>query len=271
MIFGDGAIFDMEVSPTDPELVAISQNSGTLLHRGGERLALGIAQAGYMAFSPDGARLYLASQQNCDLGIYTVTQNGLTLERTLPNVSCAEFTLGEGLLFFDNGLVFDPATGARVPNTPVVTPPAFLIAERGGFDMFNRTNGTWIVRRFRSSNGTNFVQYAERQYPEITSQVIEVGDAGRDRIALRTGDEIILVDLPGDPDFMEAGISQERGDAEIRFASTAGARYRIETTQQLQPAAWTTVEENITGDGSSVAVTVPMQNETGFYRVVRLP
>ena len=270
-ISGEGDIIDMVVSPADRELVAVSQSSGTFLARGGTRLPNSITQSGFIAFSADGTKLYRNSSESCDLSVYAVTASGLTLEKTFPSVACAEFTSANGYLYFDNGLIFDPATGARVPNTPVLTPPAFLNPNTaGGFDLFNRTNGVWTVRRFRRE-GTNFNQFAERAFPSLDAAVVEVTAAGSERIAVRTGTEVLILDLPGDSNAPEATVSRATGETTIRFASAPGARYRIETTEQIKAPQWTTLQDNISGTGSILSHVIQTPDRTRFYRIVRLP
>jgi hypothetical protein len=266
-------ITDLEGSPTDPALLAVSTTSGTSLYRDGLLLPNSVSDKGYLEFSSDGTELYLVNAETCDLKSYAITETGITLKNTFSTLSCSDFRSGGGLLFFDSGLVFDPVLGQKAPGVPTFTLPAFIIPNSvGAFDVLHRTNNLWGIRRFRRSASGEFEQFASRDIGSIANPVVEVFSAGDDRLAYRTSSELVWIDLPADPSSLKASISlRTANEIRIRFPSVSGAEYRIESRAELGQGQWTPVGNDLTGDGGFISVTLPAGNAPhGYYRVARL-
>lgn len=88
----------------------------------------------------------------------------------------------------------------------------------------------------------------------------------------------VSADLPGSPGpvgtaataapFSVGGFSIDNGTAEIQFPTVAGKSYRVERSEDL--AGWTTVADNIVGDGTPQSIAdspAPLPTRL-FYRVV---
>ena len=271
-ILGSGTLADLEVSPTDTDLVALSSTAGTILYEDGSPLPDQIAQSGSIGFSSDGAKLYRNNSATCALEVYAVTPNGLSSQQSFPGVGCSEFVVAHGHLYFQNGLIFDPATGGRVPNTPVVSPPAFVSpSPNGGFELLTRTNGTWVLRRFHSSGVAGYENFANREIAGLTNTVLELLTVSADRVAVNTATGLLFVDLPEDATAIRATISHTPTTTNLRFSSTSGAQYRLESTTGLNPPSWTTTQDNITGTGAIISVPIPTANQSAFYRLARIP
>lgn len=262
---------DIEVSPQNPDLIAVSVLSppSTTLYDSGALRGSAISQTGNLGFSPDGSKLYRNHSQDCSLSIYSVSPNGLTLDKTIPNVSCSDFAVIQGLLFFDSGLVYNPATESPSNRAPGLLPPVFFAASASGFDALVRTNGNWGVRRFRTAANDRFEEYAFRPLGPITDPVLDAFSAGPNRIAYRTSSELVVADLPPDPTSITATIQRGSGAVLIRFATTEGATYRVESTQTLGAPQWSAVRTNIMGTGAFITAELPLNRQAEFLRVVR--
>lgn len=264
---------DIATSPSDPNLLAISTPSGTSLFRSGEALPSGINADGYIDFSPDGSKLYRTDPLTCDLSTYSISQSGVTLQSSAPGVSCGEFTSANGLLFFDSGLVFDPAIGKAATNFPAFVPPVFYVPNSNGeVDVLNRAGGLWTVYRLRRDTNSVYRQFASRDIGAITNPIVKAVAAGNNHVAYETTSELVVIDLPADSAAITATLLRNSsGGVSIRFASIGGAQYRIETTPNLTNPAWVPYGATFSGTGGAITQPIqPLSGAAAFFRIVRV-
>jgi hypothetical protein len=274
LITTTAALVDMEVSPTNPALLAVSFANGTFLYNNGTLLPASVLEKGNVRFSSDGAKLYIGNTENCSLSINAATANGIVLEKTVPTLSCSDFIVGGGLLLFDSGLIYDPALGQSPAGAPTFVPPAFF-APNGyaGFDVMNRSNSVWTVRRYRRTTTAGYEQFASREVGAIPNSVLDLFSAGEDRVAYRTASEIAWLDLPGDPSSIRARIERQSGNQiAIGFTSVQGAQYRIELRNEITTGQWASVGGELAGNGGLISQAVSTDGAArAYYRIVRLP
>jgi hypothetical protein len=267
--FGIGfTLLDMALSPKDPDLFAISDDTGSYLRRRAGKLPNGLTQQGDFEFSSDGNTVYFVNSATCALEIYRIETNGLALEQTRTNASCSGFVERDGFLYFNSGLIYDPATGVRVSNLSL-TPPSFVVPrENGDIDVLNRTNGNWMVRRLR---GSNFELVASRDVAEMAGSPIEMVEAGADQVAIRTATAAAGIYLVGLFDGDELRIRVQlggNGQLTMSFNSTLGAEYRVERRESVAAGGWTIVRDNIEGTGGNIDEVISgAENGMAFYRV----
>lgn len=100
-------------------------------------------------------------------------------------------------------------------------------------------------------------------------QFIAVGD---DRVAISQDAKLVVVNLGELAEFPVEITIHKDGRIALRFDSTTGSQYHIETSPELTGGNWSIMAEKIAGTGSVVEVLIPdpLQRQA-FYRVVQDP
>jgi uncharacterized repeat protein (TIGR01451 family) len=261
-------IHDFALSPTNPDLQVFSEARGTYLFQSGAALPNSVPPQGTVAFSADGTRVYL-QDPNCLLSVLNVGESGLTLEVTRSNVVCGDFTVLGDLLYFHSGLIYNPATGVAAANSFNLTPPSYVVPRSTNhIDVLNRTNGAWAVRRLSVTNLQTI-----RTVPIDPSHgtPLEMIALEPNTVAVRTDAGVVLVVDLGDRGDLTVSLAFAPNQVTVSFFSVAGQNYRIERTDTLINPTWTTVRDNIAGNGGRIDEIIPTTTGTAsFYRVVRL-
>ena len=257
-------VIDFSPSPADPDLLVISDDTGTFLARPGVTLPQRIDALGEVEFSENGTQVYFLNVNSCELEIYNVTSEGLVLARPGTPVPCSGMTARGGLIYFNTGLIFDPAAGAASPGSRALPMPSFVAPRANGFvDVLTRVGGSWELRRYQPGSLTPQFTIPLLQISAIPFEMIE---AGPEHVAIRSG-SLLLVRMVD-----EASVTlQAVGGTPpaLAFLSTLGKTYRIEETQNLD-GPWTT-RRDLPGTGQLISEPIPASDAMRFFRVLTLP
>lgn len=263
-------VFDIAVSPAVSDLYAVSDERGTYLTSSTGPVGAIIPQQGNTEFSSDGGQLYFLDSGTCALSIYTVGLGGLTLESATNNVGCSDFSVANGRLYFDSGLIYDPATLQKTPASMSFAPPSFVIPRTAGFiDLLHRTNGVWTLRRIDEQTSAVMMSTPV----SLTGAPVQMVEAGTNRVAIRTSAGpfgFYVVEYPN-PNLLRPEVAMDSNhQINLSFPSVTGSTYRIESSVSLVNAAWTVVRDNVVGTGLRITEPLPGTGSAAFYRVVRL-
>jgi uncharacterized repeat protein (TIGR01451 family) len=258
--------FDMAVSPTNAHLVAISRASGTSLYKNGQGLPIRAASYGSIAFSADGSQLYLSNEEDCSLDVLRVSDAGLGFQVTRTNTPCGGFQVSNGLLYFDSGVIYDPAAGKKVSEIPVSSFPSLIAPDNARVVSFlTRTNGAWVLERLSATNLQLLAQVPLEGFTGSPADLIVSGD---EELAIRTSTEIFLLNLKPEVPRLQAAV--RTGDFVLHFSSLPGTHYRIESTDGLVPLQWKTVEE-VNDKSGAIELHASKTNRSQFFRAGLLP
>ena len=277
-----GVIETISVSPNDSDLIAVSGPSeGTSLYHNEVRVSRNAVEPGAIGFSEDGTRLYHIPYsefrlEECQLNVYLVKPDRLELERTHGLCEWAGpfrqptgvLRVEDGLLYFANGAVFNPATGMAVGQIPGASQESLIVPDGfGNINVVGRTNDLWVVRRIRAAT---LEEYAQVGVPGPDDVVISGVSWDEESIAFGTQNtRTYFVTLPLDPEDPRARVRVAKsGEVELRFGTYEGARYVIERTESLSEPQWSRVDE-VEGTGGTTTYTLSPAGETEFFRVVR--
>ena len=265
-------INDFAISPSDPNLQVFSEPQGTYLFRAGSALPQRINEQGAVAFSADGSHVYFQNGSDCSLMVLRVDPSGLIPEHTRNDVPCGDFTVSGDLLYFNSGLIYKPATGQRASNSFSLTPPSYVVPRAANYiDVLNRTNGAWALRRL---SATTLQPVMTIPIDPAVGTPLEMVGMDADTVAIRTsgsGARVLVVDLRNGGTLTASLTISSPNQVTISFFSVLGQNYRIERTDNLANPTWTTVRDNIPGNGGRIEETI--STTTGlasFYRVVQL-
>lgn len=261
-----GSILDLKISPKDRELIVTTDTLGTILSRHGSYTQLD-RRTGYLGFSEDGSIVYRSDAETCALDSFTVGPGGVVFEKRVTNVACGDFAVSGSLLIFNSGIVYNAASGDK--RSLGIVPPMFASAPALNLvDVLHRTNGVWSITRFETPNLQTRLTVS---FPELPPNIFGAVSAGENRMALRTGSEIYIVELTGASSGLRA-VKKSANEVELHLDTTAGNRYRIERSSTLNPGSWTAFGAEIVGNGYIAARTVsPTDSQSAsFYRVAEL-
>lgn len=262
-------IHDFAISPNDPNLQVFSEARGTYLFRSGTALPDSVPPQGTVAFSKDGTQVYLQDPSNCALSVLDVGANGLTLDVTRSNVVCGDFTVMGDLVYFHSGFIYNPATGAAAPNSFSMTPPSYVVPRPTNYiDVLNRTNGSWAIRRL-SANNLQTIRTVAIDPADGTP--LEMIGLEPNTVAVRTDSGgVFVIDL-GDREDLTVSLTFSANQVTVSFSSVLGRTYRIERADSLINPAWTSVRDNIPGNGGRIDEVIPTTGgASSFYRVVQI-
>jgi hypothetical protein len=264
-------INDFAVSPLNPNLQVFSEARGTYLFSSGFGLPNKITEQGTVAFSSDGTRVYFQNASDCSLSVLRVDPNGLILELTRSNLACGEFTVSSNLLYFNNGVIYDPASGQVAANSFSLTPPSYVVPRAGTYiDILNRTNDAWVVRRLSAATLQPIMTVP---IDPVFGTPLEMVAMDANTVAVRTsgaGARVLVIDL-NDRGILNADLTVSgAGQLTLSFFSILGENYRIERSSTLVNPAWTTVRDNIPGNGGRIDEIIPTNGPASYFRVVRL-
>jgi hypothetical protein len=258
--------YDVKVSPTDPALVAISLGQGTFLYRNGTSLSPGSGGYGTIAFSADGTRLYLANQADCTLDILQVSDSGLLPLAVKTNASCSSFELANGLLYFDSGLIYDPAKGEKASQVRISSVPSLVAPDSNGtINLLTRSNGFWVINRL---SGDNLQITNGLTLGALTPSPFDLMALDPNDLAVRTSDTFLLINAASRQVRLQT-VLQSR-NVVLRFTSIPGMHYRLERTESLSPAQWSTVTD-LNDSSGAIQFTVTPNTTNDFFRVITLP
>lgn len=261
-------VHDFAISPNNPNLQVFSEARGTYLFQSGVTLPDSVPPQGTVAFSKDGTQVYLEDPSNCALSVLNVGASGLTLDVTRSNVVCGDFTVMGDLVYFQNGLIYNPATGAAASNSFNLTPPSYVVPRPTNYiDVLNRANGSWAIRRLSS---TNLQPIRTVAIDPVYSTPLEMIAVEPNTVAVRTDSGVVLVIDLGDREDLTVSLTFSTGQVTVSFSSVFGKAYRIERADSLINPTWTTVRDNIAGTGGRIDEVIPTAGGSSFYRVVQI-
>ena len=262
-------IHDFAISPNDSNLQVFSEARGTYLFQSGTTLPNSVPPQSTMAFSQDGTQVYLQDPSNCALSVLNVGESGLTLDVTRSNVVCGDFTVMGDLVYFHNGLIYNPATGAAAPNSFNMTPPSYVVPRPANYiDVLNRTNGSWAIRRL---SATNLQPIRTVAIDPVYSTPLEMIGLEPNTVAVRTDSGVVLVIDLGDREDLTVSLTFSADQVTVSFSSVLGRTYRIERADSLINPTWTIVRDNIPGTGGRIDEVIPTTGgSSSFYRVVQI-
>jgi hypothetical protein len=262
---------DFKASPVATQLVAYSDSYAIRLFGNFDTFGnpdRSVAGAGAIQFSPDGSKLYESRDFDCSLRLLNVTNTIFTVAGTYQNIACYDFTASSNLLYFNNGLVFDPATGTSVTNLNLTYPSWMLLDPAGPLNVLTRSQSGWEVRRLhRDTLATISIAELGPSYTPTDSI-----QAGTNRIAFRNASgEAILVRLDSSALNRDLTAVRTTGGLLLRFTTISGALYRVEQSPDIVNQQWTAVGSDIIGTGLLTEVTVSAGGAQRFFRIARLP
>jgi hypothetical protein len=269
-MFGFGAftLIDLVAAPNDTHLIAEVRPTSTQIIRDFVTLANITTATGPAQFSSDGTKFYLVNAANCVLNVFNINQNGLILAQTRTNASCSAFTEADGLLYFDGGVIYDPVADKR---STIGIPPPVLMLARGNqiLDTLSRSNGIWTLRRLAGADH-HLVRSLPLTMLGPSDGISLFKPAGADRVAMTSGSTLYIIDLAAPSQLSLTASLKDPATLTVRFDSTLGAIYRIETASTLGASTWTMLQDNIVGTGGIIETPIPLQpQQKAFVRAVR--
>ncbi|HEX7860033.1 MAG TPA: hypothetical protein VF773_06905 [Verrucomicrobiae bacterium] len=258
---------DVEASPTIADDVAYSAGTSVrLLSHPGTYNGPGLIE-----FSDDGKTLYQVYDLDCSLRVLNVTATNLVLARSYPDMPCYPFTQSGGRLYFDNGIVVDPANGSIITNLNLRYPSFVIPDPSGSLNVLTRSGVNWLIRRLDRNTFQELGTFHLTPDYAPTSAI----SAGTNRIAFvnRTvgGTEAILVNMQASASTLRLDVMQTSTGTILRFPTVPTARYRLEETTSITNPIWTPASETITGTGLIIERFVPASGPATFYRLTQLP
>jgi len=142
--------------------------------------------------------------------------------------------------------------------TPVGIPNGYMRMTRAG-DVFTA---------FRSTNGTDWVQFAQVTQASPASLLVGIGVTAHNASLIATGTFSNFKILGGggcEPPTL-TGVAYSGGNFQFQFASAAGCSYIIEYKNNLGDPSWSTLI-TLNGTGASIPVSDPAAQPNRFYRI----
>lgn len=261
----NGVTWDLEVSPIDPALLAISTSTGTKLFTNGTPLAGSVTNFGNISFTADGAKLILQDQQSCALHILNVSATGLTLDQISPAISCQDFDLWDGKLYFHDGKIYDLSSGAQ-SQVPGMAPGTTAVADQTVINTVVHTNNVWTLRRLDRDTFATV-----QTLPHPVRSPFYFRQVGEDDLVAYDSEGAYWVNLSPESARLRAYSRRGSGTVGVRAYGLPGRRYQLQRTFQLNPPDWRVIAESSDGLDEQVfpyGLTFPTN---GFFRVITLP
>jgi hypothetical protein len=157
----------------------------------------------------------------------------------------------------DGGTALWPGSASY---TPVGIPNGYMRMTRAG-DVFTA---------FRSTNGTDWVQFAQVTQVSPASLLVGIGVTAHNASLIATGTfsnfKIVGEGGGGCQPPTLTGVSYSGGNFQFQFASATGCSYVIEYKNNLGDPSWSTLT-TLNGTGSSIPVSDPGGRPSRFYRI----
>jgi len=262
----------LDVSPIDLLRVAFGTSAGSSLVAGPHFQPQTIDHPGQIAFSEDGRQLYCVDYATCSFETYRVEPTGFVFESRVPVQDCSGFRIRDGRAYFDSGTILDASTGQQIGPGLSMSPPSLVLPRtRDTMDVVSRIAGKWTLRRVTVPN----LDVLESLELSLTDPPLELAEAGRDRVAIRTSGpsafDFHLADFRAGKLNLDIRMLADRR-AGVRFETTASTRYRLEQRNEAATGAWEQTLEPVTGAGGPLELEIGLSAEgERFFRLVQLP